>query len=379
MSRMNGNGTGPGQPGALTVAEGLEVVILNENEVLVQRGTRSTPSELLRDSELRGFLGPVMARLSEAPRTVDELAAGVPPEDVGEVRELLGGLRESGFVVPAGTELLDGYLSYAFEGARPLADRSVALLGAGPLGARIAAGLLQHGVGRVTLLDDRPADAVWRRFVPFAGTGDPDGRPACALLAERLQALGHGPARVQAGAPTTDTAALERAIGEADLAVVAFERPQLRLTQRVNRVCVRDERPWLLAGIDGNVALAGPLFVPPHTACYNCFRTLADASAPNAEMAERYRRHLAAGRSASFFPGLPAHADLAAGYATLAAAHYLARGTAFLVGRALFLDFGDMSMDLEDVLVLPRCPVCARTRPAYEPAFAPRVVQAVAA
>lgn len=362
----------------LTVAAGLEVVILNRNEVLVQSGTRSRPSELLRDTELRGFLGPLMARLLEGPASADDLLDEMPDSHRQEARQALDDLRQAGFVVPADHDLLTAYLRYSFGEAAPLGARSVALFGAGPLGSRIGASLLQHGLGTLTVIDPRKTDPVWRRFAPHGF--HPEATAAAALrasLATNGTSGDAGRVRVQGSEATfEDVAGLDAEIARHDLAVVAFERPHLRLSHLVNRIALKRDKPWLLAQIDGSFGIAGPLFLPPDTACYNCFRTLLETTVPSAQMAERYRRHLAAGRDPGFFPGLPAHCELLAAYASLAAVHYLVRRTSFLVGRALMLDFGAMSLDLEDVLRLPRCPSCMRSEPAHEPPFASTIIEA---
>ncbi len=359
----------------LTVAGGLDVVILNENEVLIQHGTRSRPSELLRDTELRGFLGPLMARLVESPATAEDLRQLGQPAHQTDVQQMLDDLLAVGILAPAAEDLLSAYLRYSFGAATPLVGRSAVLVGAGPLGARIGAGLLQHGLGSLTVLDSRQTDEVWNRFAPL-GVQANGAAPAAQALVAALGTNGGPRERVRVcEVGFDDLDGLEREIGRHDLLVAAFERPHLRLLHLINRVCLQLEKPWLLAQIDGSFGIAGPLFSPPDTACYNCFRTLLDTTVPSKDMAERYRRHLANGRDPSFFPGLPAHCDLVAGYTTLGAVHFLARRTSFLLGRALMLDFGVMGLDLEDVLRLPRCPACSRSAPALEPPFAARIVE----
>jgi hypothetical protein len=45
------------------------------------------------------------------------------------------------------------------------------------------------------------------------------------------------------------------------------------------------------------------------------------------------------------------------------------RGTSHLLGRVMAIDFDGMRIDVEDVLKLPRCPVCAASRAPYRPPF----------
>ena len=165
-----------------------------------------------------------------------------------------------------------------------------------------------------------------------------------------------------------DTAGIERAVTEAEFVVLALEQPDLRTAHLVNRFAIRERRPWLLTNIDGNLGLVGPLFLPVETACYNDYRTLAFAATPNRGMARKHREHLLQHRgTGSFFAGLPSYVEIAAGHASLAIVHYLLRGTCFALGRVMVIDFDRMQIDVEDVLKLPRCPVCGTQKSAYRP------------
>jgi len=173
-----------------------------------------------------------------------------------------------------------------------------------------------------------------------------------------------------------DAAGVETAVARSDVTVLALEQPDLRLAHLVNRFCIRNRKPWLLAIIDGNFGRVGPLFIPVHTACYNDYRTLdaATTNPANPEMARKYRQHILKRGAVSFFPGLPAYAEIVAGYSSLALVHFLLRNSSFALGRVLTIDFDRMLIDVEDVLKLPRCPVCGGERSAYQPPFSAEIV-----
>lgn len=368
---------GEGRPADDTVkiADGLDVVVLSEDELLVQYGTRSQPSELLRDTELTGMLGKMGRRLAQGPARQDELISLAPASCRADASAVIGQLLDRGILANARTDPVDQYLGYLFSGQSSLAQYRVGVIGAGPIGYRIALTLLQHGVGTVFMLDDRIVDAHWRAFTDL-GTppGNHDGLRADVAARQCLLASGHS--RVEAIAAGLDDRGIAEIVGRSDLLVVAFERPSIAATHLVNRLCVGARKPWLLVTIDGNLATVGPLFTPPDTACYNDFRVLADAATPNPDMARRYLAHLVE-QSASFFPGLPAYVDLLSGYGSLAAVHFLLRGTSFALARALVIDVDRMIIDVEDVLRLPRCPVCKRDSPAAEPPFPAELVTRV--
>jgi len=360
------------QPGAiLSIAEGLDVVLLSDDEVLVQFGTRSSPSELLRDTDLKGFLGRIIGRLLQGPASLNDLLSDLRTEDCADARTMIDDLTQRGILTDIDRSPIEQYLRYTFTGDSMLVDRSVSLIGAGPIGARLAHSLLQNGLGRITLLDHRPADHLWHTFLPLGREPVQDpSKPAHRALRDHLLAAGH--TRVEClDTSFFDAATIEEAVARSDFVVVALEQQNLQLCHLVNRFCVRDQKPWLLAMIDGNFGLIGPLFLPPHTACYSDYRTLADASTPSREMARKHRQHILQRSAASFFPGLPAYADVVAGHTALAVVDFLIRDTSFALGRVLVIDFNRMMIDIEDVLKLPRCPVCGTERSAYRPLVSP--------
>jgi len=347
----------------LGVAEGLDVVLLSDDEVLIQFGTRSRPSELLRDDDVTGLLGRIVGRLLQNPTSVEDLLLHARPHDESDVRLLLLDLIASGIVADIRSSPIEQYLGYTFKGEPFLTNSRVTIIGAGPLGARIVQTLLQHGIGRLTLFDERPIDALWDAFVPFGLAPGEKGQRADTALRLRLNAP------VECLDAPLDSGGIEMAVANSDFLVLALEQPDLRVTSLVNRFAVRDRKPWLLATIDGNLGLVGPLFQPVDTACYNDYQTLNVAAMPSALMARRHRKHLLEGGTRTFFSGLPSYAEIVAGHASLAAVHFLLRGSCFALGRVLVIDFDRMRIDVEDVLKLPRCPVCGTQKSAYRPAF----------
>lgn len=357
----------------LSIAEGLDLVLISNDEVLVQFGTRTRPSELLRDTDLKGIVGQVIGRLLQCPTAFGELLTCLPAEDRDEAHLLVEDLVERGILTDANTNPVAQYLGYTFSGESSLESRRVSLIGAGPVGARLAHSLLQHGLGRLTLLDDRKTNRLWHTFQPLGPQlADGDERPASHVLKDGLSAAGH--TGVEALKASLDTEGVGAAVAAADFIVVALEQPHLRLVHLVNRFCLRDRKPWMLALIDGNWGIVGPLFLPAHTACFNDYRVLADAATPSPGMARQHRQHILQRDGASFFPGLPAYAEIVAGYTSLAVVHYLLRDTSFALGRALVIDFDRMLIDVEDVLKLPRCPVCGTVKSAYKSPFSAEVV-----
>jgi bacteriocin biosynthesis cyclodehydratase domain-containing protein len=356
---------GVGPDSRIGIAAGLDAIVLSADEVLIQFGSRSHPSELLRDGDLSGAMGIIFSRLNERDATIGELLAELKEADRAGASALIADLLERGILADARWRAVDQYVRYTFEGDAPSDTARVSIVGAGPLGARVAHSLLRQNGVRLLLLDDRPSDVVWQAFMPAGlrdtALGTRADVAACAQLegAEYLES-------------SLDAAGIEAAVDASNLTILALEQVDLRTAHLVNRSSVRSKKPWLHLVIDGNVGIVGPLFQPPDTACYNDYRTLVAAAAPHPLMARKQREYLARRGAGSFFAGLPAYADIVAGHAAVAATHFLLRRTCFAVGRVMTVDFEQMEIDMEDVFRLPRCPVCGAQKSVSRPALPAR-------
>jgi bacteriocin biosynthesis cyclodehydratase domain-containing protein len=355
------------------VSPGLDLVVLSDDEVLVQFGTRSLPSELIRDTDLTGVLGKLIGRLqADGPALLDDLVAAIPTDKRADARSAIDDLLSRGFLAREGSNPVEQYLRFTLTGETSLSAYRISLIGCGPIGVLVAEALVQHGIGGLYLLDPRPTDQIWRAYCTGSPTDASQG-PAHLALETRLRNAGYS--NVSAATDEKlETASIGQAVLSADLVVVTLEQPELRTCHVVNRHCIRQETPWLLATIDGNHGLVGPLFVPGHTACYNCYQSLAWAATPSPVMAQRYRQHLLQRGASSFFAGLPGFAQLVAGYTSLATVHFLLRQTSFALGTVVALELNDMTVDIEKVLKLPRCPVCGAVGSPPSPPFSGEVV-----
>jgi thiazole/oxazole-forming peptide maturase SagC family component len=370
VSRCQSKATTDWKEGAcLAIAQGLDLVVLSADEVLVQFGSRSKPAELLRDSALTGVVGRIVDSLSEGPKTVDQLinSLNVPSDKVRRiVFDLVARLVAKGLITTAHEAPVQQYLNYTYGNTCSLQEKIISVIGLGPVGIRISHGLLQSGLGRLYLLDNRRVDETWSASLPLIGLrppfGDKVAHEAATIL---LAASGHDHDRVDYIDAKLDIEGVRRAVSAADLTIVALEQTDLRLLHQINRVCVKSRRPWMMAMVDGNIGLVGPMFLPPHTACYNCYRTLADAPTISQSMSRKYRQHILRRGACSFFPGLPAFAEVVAGYTSFVVLQFLLQNTSYALGRVQSIYFDRLLVDIEDVLRLPRCPVCSNDRPPY--------------
>lgn len=341
------------------IADGLDVVILNNDEVLVQFGSRSLPAELFRDPDRNGILGSLVSNFLVGPSTLSDAVDGLDEYLRRQAGQVLGELVHKGILVKQSASPVEQYLAYTHTGETSLKERSVGVFGGGPLGERIAVGLRDHGVGKVSVVDDRLTDRESQR-VANGDSAHNRLRSTAKLATAGIDVL---------HASELSPRVLEPIINAHDLMLVAFEQPSLSVYHLVNRICLKNSKPWMVATIDGDRGIAGPLFAGHETGCYNCYEALSESAIGSRNIAKHHRRHRLSRGSGSFSTGLPVHADIVAGFATLAALHFLLEKVSFLQGRHLSINFDRLSVDIEDVLRLPRCPVCQGSRPLSAPPF----------
>jgi bacteriocin biosynthesis cyclodehydratase domain-containing protein len=364
----------------LQVSNGLDMILLSPDEVLVQFGVRSEPSEVIRDPDSTGAIGQLVTRLARGPTSAKDLVSDLPPDCRQFARRVIELLTTKGYLAAEDTSPTEQYLRYSESRTTSLSGHHVALVGCGPVGFRVALALLESGVGMVTMVDDRRPDRHWtgmfRAAFPSANVL-PKDRPVSEILSSALPADRSRRVRSVPGLFETDV--LRKATADADLVVLALECPSLTLSHRLNRICLERELPWISLLLDGNLGVVGPIFVPPRTACFNCFTALSQAPAGNREMTQKYRRYQESKKASSFFVGLPSYADILAGHGGHAIVRFLLSGSGYLVGRALVVSFDRLALDLEDVLRLPRCPACGVFDAGHRSTFPAEVVAQVVA
>jgi bacteriocin biosynthesis cyclodehydratase domain-containing protein len=312
---------------ALVLNPHLKVVPCGKDEVLVKHGTRSPYSEVLQDEARTGVLGRVVTALAAPASLADLLERGVlTSDDVPLARELAEHLLDRRVLVKPSSDLTRLYLETIFARGSPserIAEATIGVVGSGPLATRIASELAAFAPKRMVHSDPRSASA-----------------------AETL----------------ADVCA------QSDFVVLASETYSPVLLHATNEQAIEHATPWMSVYFDGSEAVVGPTYVLGETCCYHEFETQAQASLRYGGEHVVYKEFLR-----DLDPGggfvLPAYAMIAAGWAVTSALRFLLEGTTFTVGRALHLNFETLSIDVQDVLKLPRCPACGGERPAYRNLF----------
>src|ERR1044072_2728888 len=299
-----------------------------------------------------------------------EVGRGWGGEEVGDLRARLGGV---GVVEDAADEDLiadeviarfDRQLRYFSDissgGPTPsqsqgsLESARIAVLGVGGFGGWSALSLSCCGIGEMLLVDFGRVELTNLTRQVLYGEDD-IGRNKAEAAAERLRSFNSRmrlevlPKRLESQAEIAAT------IEGYDLVIDAIDWPTDDVERWVNSACFKVGVPYIAMSHFPPAARVGPLYVPGVTGCFACQEISYRRAYPLFDVAMEQRR-------AKSSPGAtlgPACA-LIGGQAALDIMHYLTRlATPSTLGVGHNYDLRTMSIEREEVVPEPECPVCS--------------------
>lgn len=308
-------------------------VIVDDNEVHFTAGPWNNRVFELVDEDRDGKLGKLVSAL-DGQTAVGEMLDSFTEANRNQVANVLRALQQKSILRDAEAPVDDsrakigGYLSLRDTEQDPfgrLEQVTIYIIGAGSVGRTVVSDLINAGVGdvRYTAIDTK-ADG-WAR-VPSSD----------------------GVTRIENG-----NLQLDDEIEMVDFAIVALDRPYPTITSRINRVAHSYDTPWISAVVNNLDGQVGPTVYPGETACYECFRTRAQAATASSTGFQRYEEQASAAGAV-----LPSIARVIAGLATVDVITQLAGGAGKTVGSVINFDFADYAVQADEVLRMPRCDVC---------------------
>ncbi|MEU0566199.1 TOMM precursor leader peptide-binding protein [Nonomuraea sp. NPDC005983] len=220
-----------------------------------------------------------------------------------------------------------------------------------------ALGLLAEA-GHVVEMDpgtDRRAAGYWER------TGL-NGDMACdAVRTGSVRLLALGGTRREWFTGAADEVGLRLGGAEADITVVLTDHYLHSELASINRTCLREGRPWLLAKPTGTTIWVGPLFQPGRSACWTCLEHRLRGHHPVASFVRQVGGLPELPLAAT---DVPATVAIAVRLAALEAQKWLA-GARAEEGAVITLDTLTLTPERHAVQPRPQCPECgtADTRP----------------
>lgn len=344
----------------------IRVITVTENEILVKHSARSFFSKSWTDKGRTGLLGRVMNHLN-GQRSLKELVENgtIKNEQLADAVSLVQELVEENILINADHDLVDVYLRVIQNADQPLANKRIGIIGCGQAGSRIAKQLAQSGVKHLLIADDAKVQnsRTVQRFLGIEPMFIKEQTAIANCLAESLQQYD----LQNISTITEDSFSKENIASvfeQCDFVIAALDEYMQSILHSVNEQALEAEKPWAISIFDGSEGIAGPIFVPGDTCCFNEFdlQGVAAAGTLKRDIITYYDAVSAMGQ-----PDLgiapPSYVDVVTGQFTSGILNYLTTGRSYLVSRAIRTDFERMSVDYEDVKRIPRCTACAPYRP----------------
>lgn len=309
-------------------------VVVDANEVKFTTGPWNETVYEIADDEEDNILAVLVSELNGTAH-VDEIVASFESVPRAEITSVLRHLQNKSIVVDAGRPIddqrakLGGFLSQHETDPNPVErvqSATITVVGAGAVGTAVVTDLAGAGVDTIEYL-----------------SLSPDTHPLDS-------------AQVDTTLTPLDKTDLAESVSSSEFAMFAADRPYPSIVTKLNELAHETETPLATAVVNGFDGQVGPTIYPGETACYDCFRTRANA-ATNSRTG--YSQFEASEQVAGAL--LPSLAHVVAGMVTSDVIVQLAGGFGSTTGSVITYDFADFSVQADEVLRLPRCETCGKS------------------
>jgi bacteriocin biosynthesis cyclodehydratase domain-containing protein len=322
----------------LKLKPGTEFIEIDDERLLVRGYSNSV---VLSGSIIRA-ISPILSRENKFGKSFEVSEPEQESHESSQLREFFEVLADRGFAEAAETDTTlansivecrdSAYWSHNSHDPFPIKDKlkstSIAVIGAGSIAATVKSCLIAGGVANVV-----------------------------AISPDSLLALFNDQ---QSNEQRSDTSASE-AFGSIDFIVFASDGMEIAGIDTVNEFTQMSGIGWTLVRMDRHRAILGPNVIPGQTACFTCYelRSRANAEFPS-EHAALYNHWKRVTKRPPDWPLASATAASVGNWVALDTLR-LASGShlSAVVGRIISLDMHSLQSNAQEILKLPRCPVCS--------------------
>jgi molybdopterin-synthase adenylyltransferase len=240
-----------------------------------------------------------------------------------------------------------------------LANARIAVFGLAGSGLIAAINLATAGIGFVRLCDDAcivPSDSLLsgsllNKIGTFRGVE----------AARQIEAIGGVTQTEIVTDSLNDDATINPLLDDVDLVIVATDAVSVNLAYRLNRLCLKMQRPLLPGGAAGIEGTVGPLVFAKDGPCYLCYRmrSMACAKLPEAELAVEQLLNRERRSQPRLRENLPIGQMLVGSYLALDAVKMMLGLPMATDGKLLHLDLLGTKLTHNVVLKKPGCPHCS--------------------
>ena len=241
-----------------------------------------------------------------------------------------------------------------------LANGRIAVFGLGGSGLIAAINLATAGIGFVRLCDDAcilPADSLM-----MSGSGlNKIGTFRSVEAARQIESIGGITEAEIVTDGLNDDATINSLLEDVDLVIVATDAVSVNLAYRLNRLCLKMQRPLLPGGAAGVEGTVGPLVFSQDKPCYLCYRmrSMACSKFPEAELAVEQLLNRERRSQPRLRENLPIGQMLVGSYLALEAVKMMLGLAIATDGKLLHIDLLGTKLTHNVVLKKPGCPHCS--------------------
>ncbi len=241
-----------------------------------------------------------------------------------------------------------------------LANARIAVFGLGGSGLIAAINLATAGIGFVRLCDDAcilPSDSLM-----MSGSGlNKIGAFRGVEAARQIEAIGGITEAEIVTDGLNDDATINSLLEDVDLVIVATDAVSVNLAYRLNRLCLKMQRPLLPGGAAGIEGTVGPLVFSQDKPCYLCYRmrSMACSKFPEAELAVEQLLNRERRSQPRLRENLPISQMLVGSYLALEAVKMMLGLAIATDGKLLHIDLLGTKLTHNVVLKKPGCPHCS--------------------
>lgn len=306
-------------------------VLLDDNTIHVRAGPWSGPIYTVADVDKDDDIGGLFD-LIDGETHIDEIFAAFEEDQRPEIAEVLYALADSNAIYDV--DAVDGPMyshlvlksEFSERERRRLEEQSVLVVDDSQMGAYVSEDALAMGVAEVG-------------YVALDG----QQLPAAVRDDDRFTAV-----------PEDD---LRGAVEDADFVAYLADGPS-KAIRDVNEYAIETGTPWVVGQIRGFDGIVGPAIFPGETACYECFH---QRMLSNVSNIGGYETFVEDGTDPDVATAsLPMFSRMIAGYLSLDLLHLLAFGVGYTAGRVFTVNSLNLTMEVNEVLKLPRCEACGR-------------------
>jgi|YelNatPaOPRAMG01_1025707.scaffolds.fasta_scaffold14988_4 hypothetical protein len=136
-----------------------------------------------------------------------------------------------------------------------------------------------------------------------------------------------------------------------DLLILSSIGNESRIHEKINKLCIRNNIPFLTSRLFADHGEIGPFVIPHKTACYMCYRKRIESNLPDSQKVKNEVKR----KISLLYPII----EIFSGYVSLEGLNFLTSyEVPVTIGNVIITDFKKFKTKIHPLLKIPYCPIC---------------------